>query len=523
MPSNILRVRLAVVVPVLVLLGAAPAIAAPPPPSPPAAIPDSAPQAAVLRSRNALRRLVELARSRPELFPERAPKPPRILPEAQREEVRSFWAAFWDHLCALDGLGRMADEAASRETGEAAREARLVAHAAFVAGYRWGFEWLEVADGDPAVVALLDEEIPSAGLPAGTWHDLGHRFRSLARGTEFAARVLVRSLPKGAAGPFVDAVRDDEKALWKVGAGKGEIRTIGQAFRLLGRAGSTAWMPVQTGVANFMGDTKVKRIGRSLVSTGQARALATRLEPADLLLTRHEWYLSNVGLPGFWPHAALWVGTPEQRSAFFDTPEVRDWLLAQGVPGGRFETWLERQNPLEYRRSLALDEGRVRTVLEAIGEGTLFRPIEVTAECDSLAALRPRRSRVEAAIALGRAFKMAGRPYDYEFDFRTDSALVCSELVVKAWEPADGMKGLVFPLLSIVGRLATPPNEMIKVFDAEAEREDRQLDFVAFLDGQEKAGRADEADETALRDSWKRPKWHVLTQDSPGEGKATGK
>ena len=133
---------------------------------------------------------------------------------------------------------------------------------------------------------------------------------------------------------------------------------------------------------------------------------------------------------------------------------------------------------------------------------------------DPLAALRPRRSRVEAAIALGRAFQMAGRPYDYEFDFRTDSALVCSELVVKAWEPADGMKGLVFPLLSIVGRLATPPNEMIRVFDAEARREDRQLDFVAFLDGQEKAGRADESNEAALRASWKRPKWHVLTQDS---------
>ena len=64
-------------------------------------------------------------------------------------------------------------------------------------------------------------------------------------------------------------------------------------------------------------------------------------------------------------------------------------------------------------------------MIEAIGEGVSFTSLEHSAACDSLAVLRPRLPRAERAQALCRAFHYAGRPYDYNFDFATDSELVC--------------------------------------------------------------------------------------------------
>ena len=83
-----------------------------------------------------------------------------------------------------------------------------------------------------------------------------------------------------------------------------------------------AWLPIQAGVSEWMGDTKVYRVNQSLVSEGQIEALKTKLQPGDVLLERREWFLSNIGLPGFWPHAALYIGTAAERQAFLADAEV---------------------------------------------------------------------------------------------------------------------------------------------------------------------------------------------------------
>src|SRR5690606_25395120 len=76
--------------------------------------------------------------------------------------------------------------------------------------------------------------------------------------------------------------------------------------------------PAQSKVAEWMGDTRFRRPpGRYLIAHAQQAALAPRLQPGDVLLGRKNWYLSNVGLPGFWPHALLWVGDDAQLRAAF--------------------------------------------------------------------------------------------------------------------------------------------------------------------------------------------------------------
>jgi hypothetical protein len=123
--------------------------------------------------------------------------------------------------------------------------------------------------------------------------------------------------------------------------------------------------------------------------------------------------------------------------------------------------------------------------------------------------LRPRLPLVERAQALTRAFHYMGRPYDFHFDFQTDSALVCTELVYKAYEPAPGLRGLRLKLEEIVGRTAIPANGFARQYD---EEKGAQFDLVLFLDGQERPGQAVEASAEEFRRSWRRPKWHVLVQ-----------
>jgi hypothetical protein len=65
--------------------------------------------------------------------------------------------------------------------------------------------------------------------------------------------------------------------------------------------------------------------------------------------------------------------------------------------------------------------------------------------------------------------------------------------------------------VEILGRPATPANEIARQFDADFGTPTQQTDFVFFLDGVERVRSAVEADLAAFRQSWKRPKWHIVT------------
>ena len=52
---------------------------------------------------------------------------------------------------------------------------------------------------------------------------------------------------------------------------------------------------------------------RKRVTAGVQRKLAKLLQPGDVIITRHDDATSNLFLPGFWPHGALYIGTKSQR------------------------------------------------------------------------------------------------------------------------------------------------------------------------------------------------------------------
>lgn len=468
----------------------------------------AADRAAVLRYRAGLQEVMRFVGANAALFPAQPLTEARLLVREQREAVWTTWKTLLDYLVALDSLGG-AHEDFWRLPRRSREASFLVANAAHAAGYRFALEFLQRADHDPAFRALLNDPVPELGLPGGTYDRLKFRFLNVTQAGEFAAWESGRRALGGSALPDLrQAIADDGGVIWNFAEGRGEKLTVKNGLQVLKNAGHKAWFPVQAGVSEFMGDTKVHRRGITLVQPAQIEALKARLEPGDILFGRSEWYLSNVGLPGFWPHAGLYLGTAEQRRRHFDDPAVKAWCVTLGSPD--FEALLQAQVGAAWTNSNGRPGGHEIRVIESISEGVSLTALEHMAGCDSFAALRPRLSKRDQAAAILRAFRYVGRPYDFNFDFRTDSAIVCTELVCKAYEPGTGKAGLRFPVDQVLGRPVTPANLMVRQFAEQAGTPAATCDFVVFLDGNEKLGRAVEADEAVFRASWQRPKWHVL-------------
>lgn len=145
------------------------------------------------------------------------------------------------------------------------------------------------------------------------------------------------------------------------------------------------------------------------------------LEPGDVLITRHDRAVTNLFLPGFWPHAALYVGSEADRDR-----------LGIEVDDERKGRWSGN-----------------RRVLEALKDGVLFRPLEETLEVDAVAVVRPQLGPTEIAGAISRAAEHEGKLYNFDFDFFRSDRLVCTEVVYRAF---DGLGAVSIPLRERSGR-----------------------------------------------------------------------
>jgi hypothetical protein len=145
------------------------------------------------------------------------------------------------------------------------------------------------------------------------------------------------------------------------------------------------------------------------------------LRPGDVLVCRHERAFTNLFLPGFWPHAALYIGTESDRLRMNVTLE-----------GERAARW-----------------SGDRRVLEALKDGVLFRPLEETLAVDAVAVIRPQLDQRDVALGIARAAKHEGKLYNFDFDFFRSDRLVCTEVVYRAF---DGLGPIRIPLRERSGR-----------------------------------------------------------------------
>jgi hypothetical protein len=474
----------------------------------------------LLTSRDSLRQVIDFGRSRPDIFGPTASG--RLLTRQEKMAAWSAWSRFIDSLQALDALRAEHGKFLHLSDKSARQEAFQLTYGAFLASYSQSLDFIALVNGNPDLAKVLNEEVPELGLPAGTYSHFKFYYLNVSRATEFTALETLAKLEGTAPPELATSIAEDRAAIWRMGQGKGHAMTAKNALAVVGDAGFHLWFPLQKGVSTWMGDTRLRRGESALISAEQVKGMPTRLQPGDILLERREWYLSNLGLPGFWTHAALYVGTPEERRAFFADPDVQGWVRQQGGEDGDLEGLLRGRYPKAYEEHLKPQgDGHLSRVLEAISEGVSFTTIEHSGAADSLAVLRPRLTKQEKAVALLRAFHYSGRPYDFNFDFLTDSSLVCSELIYKVYEAGEGMSGLRFDPEEIMGRRIVTPNGMAQGFDHEQGKGSCQSDLVLFFDGYERTGRAVEGEVAEFRQSWRRPKWYAVLKEQPKSVQAT--
>jgi hypothetical protein len=446
-----------------------------------------------------------------------------VLSRDQEGELLDLWEAIYDHAFALDQLRMFYEDWYRFDPSRAERSRHLrsflLTYAAELALYEKSTRLVKALDREPNAIKLLNAPHPQRGLGADSFS----QFRQDLQGTRDQARVL--------------AGKDYLELLAQGLRGRQEARELGatwlwddiedhlaniETHSPIARAGLTAkgdlelfrrrvrrtWYPAQKEVAEWMGDTRVRRRGWYLITHEQQEAMDPALEPGDILLSRKNWYVSNLGLPGFWPHAILYVGDPEKFDAYYDDPAVRAHVRELSGEDLSLSQYLEREWPtrwLEYTRGDGEDPYRV---IEAVSEGVIFNTLH-HASGDYLVALRPRLGKLAKAQAVIHAFSELGKPYDFDFDFATDHALVCTELVWRSYRPAAGKEGLEFPLTKVAGRRTLPANEIAKLYSEQADGASQQLDFVYFLDAREGAREAVVSDEAAFRETHRRLKWDI--------------
>ncbi|MBU3129684.1 YiiX/YebB-like N1pC/P60 family cysteine hydrolase [Clostridium tagluense] len=260
------------------------------------------------------------------------------------------------------------------------------------------------------------------------------------------------------------------------------------------------WFPFQKWVAISITGVDYSSRKEKYVSDEDINIIKGELLPGDVLLKRNNYQLTNMGLPGFWTHSAIYVGCLEELDKYFEDMPLGDYLCVSD--------YLKVIYPKVYH-SLCGKNNR-QYIIEVVAPGVVINSLEVIAKVDYFSALRPKLSKEDKLKALFVAFEYLGKAYDYNFDIMTDNALFCSELIYKSYLSSSNKKGLTFILEPKAGRLLLSPNSIIKKFDAEFNSENAELDFVLFYDGSERERKAVRKSAKDLKTTWKLNKWAIV-------------
>jgi hypothetical protein len=443
-----------------------------------------------------------------------------------KETLLTTWGSLFAYFSATEGLRQKYwDFVKVSPTDPKHAWGFLLTHTALTALLANGLKFAELVIDNKQLETIFDEANDEYGVPQGAFAAFKLKAIHVATSTQLmtgdtyaVAAVPVLKRQKAASDPAVSWAVKEMKADSTIAKSclvkNGARLFLNNAKDIVTNTSAHAIFPVQKSFAEWAGDTRVARIGKPLVTREDVEKFVLPVtQPGDIIVSRQNWFLSNIGLPGFWPHAELYLGTAADLSKAFDADhEVIAWTQSQPEKATTFSELLQKRFPAKWKAYAEGTDfqghGPIR-VIESISEGVSFTAVEHAFGVDYLGVMRPKLSQVDKARAIEHAFKYQGRPYDFDFDFFSDSTIVCSELVYKSYLPAAGQKGVSIELVDVAGRRTLPANQIVRRFDADAQRGFPQMDFVLFLDGNEKSGKVAVSNEAAFRATWKRTKWDI--------------
>jgi hypothetical protein len=318
----------------------------------------------------------------------------------------------------------------------------IVAYAAACLLVRAASFIVEIATGNPVGLKKLDEPEPRYGLKAKNFTRIYKSLTSPRKWWGFYEAVrffrmhrneILAYREDAVLNPVVKLLLKEETS---VVARRDDFlkRRLGYRIHSFLSRNHLGYRKIMFGLFKMSGSTIaslrqpfVKPVGMGKRVTKEVREqLRSFLQPGDVLVTRHDDALSNLFLPGFWPHVAFCVGSNQQRDAL---GVVSDAVIEDEV-----------------------------LFLEAKKDGVKLRPPEDTLQVDAFVVLRPALTDELKAEAISRCLTHTGKQYDFLFDFSTSDRLACTELVYRSYH---GVGEVVFKLESYAGRFCLPAEALI--------------------------------------------------------------
>jgi len=364
--------------------------------------------------------------------------------------TRQLLISYWQSRCALlelvDGL-RHDDELPEELHGEAFLPAFAGALLLVDAA-----RFLRDTFGQYKTVRLkLNEPEPHFGIPAGTYDRVQKSLTNprnawhLHHATDYFDRNVAMLHEIGSRDELAPCLAVIEQLIDRIRispARYAKARVAMRASRAVSRIKHGVFGRALYGIqklgSSMMADLYVKRDHDPGLPPAIHDHLRDVLQPGDVLVVRKEYAVTNYFLPGYWPHAALYLGSADE-------------LAAMGVD--QHEHVQPRWDKLS---SDALPDSR--RVLEAMKDGVRIRSIDSPLHSDSIVVIRPQLSQEQIAEALCRGLFHEGKSYDFDFDFARSDRLVCTEVVYRAY---DGLGLIQLDLTSRAGRATLSTGDLI--------------------------------------------------------------